>query len=453
MGTEISLKVSGSTLDWSKNSLGIDHGSLFQSTDHIMIPQHERYDMDETDEIDDERRLQWTVLRKPLAEVAERVELLGFTLDTIRAEYQNIVNNEVQERNGMIESFPNKYEPLDDLFCFDEFLMFIKSYNLRDLKDEYIDFDYSNRKQTQSFIKDMFTENTLKRIPRYDPYEDFFYSEKSAFISIINFMNPYSVIRLLSENENNNTEYVEWDYGEIVANGWVHINEIKTDIRREDSFLIATEGSSDSHILQKALRLLKPSVADFFRFIDVTSGHPFPGTGGLSKFAEGLVKIDVQNQIVFLLNNDSEGVEGFNKIMKMKLPLNMSCMCLPDLQEFESFPTRGPDGLMFSNINKTAAAIECYLDLTYSEYDSHSVRWTNYKKETGLYHGALEFKEYYANRFLEASNTKIIESGYDTGKLKVLLDEIISACSKVAGSIRIEKIKSHYPNLWTEEKL
>lgn len=453
MGTEISLKVSGSTLDWSKNSLGIDHGSLFQSTDHIMIPQYERYEMEETDEIDDERRLQWTVLRKPLAEAAERVELLGFTLDAIRAEYQNIVNNEIHERNGMIESFPNEYEPLEDLFSFDEFLVFIKKYNLRDLNDEYLDFDYSNRSQTHDLIKSMFTENTLKRIPRYDPFQDFFWSEKSAFISIINFMNPYSVIRLLSENENNNTEYVEWDYGEIVANGWVHINEIITEVRREDSFLIATEGSSDSHILQKAFRLLKPSVADFFRFIDVTSGHPFPGTGGLSKFAEGLVKIDVQNQIVFLLDNDSEGVEGFNKIMKMKLPLNMSCMCLPDLPEFESFPAQGPDGLTFSNINKTAAAIECYLDLNYSEYDHHSVRWTNYKKETGQYHGALEFKEYYANRFLDTSNTKIIESGYETGKLKVLLDAIIATCSKVTGSIRIEKIKSHYPNLWTEEKL
>jgi len=453
MGTEISLKVSGSTLVWSKNSLGIDHGSLFQSTDHIMIPQYDRYGMEETDEIDDERRLQWTVLRKPLSEVAKRAELLGFTLDAIRAEYQNIVNNEAQERKGMMESFPDEYEPIENLFSFDDFLIFIKQYSLKDLKDNHIEYDYSNRSQTQDFIKRKFTETTLKRIPCYDPNENFFWSEKSAFISIVNFMNPYSVIRILSENENNNTEYVEWDYGEIVANGWVNINEIKTEIRREDSFLIATEGSSDSHILQKAFRLLKPCVADFFRFIDVTSGHPFPGTGGLSKFAEGLVKIDIQNQIVFLLDNDCEGVEGFNKIMKMRLPHNMSCMCLPDLQDFESFPSRGPDGLTLANINKTAAAIECYLDLSYSEYDNHSIRWTNYKKETGLYHGALEFKEYYANRFLAMSDSNLLESGYDISKLEVLLEAIIETCSKVAGEIRISEINNHYPNLWTEEKI
>ncbi|MCV5282989.1 HEPN/Toprim-associated domain-containing protein, partial [Escherichia coli] len=34
MGTVISLEVSGVGLDWSKNSLGIDHGGLFQSADH-----------------------------------------------------------------------------------------------------------------------------------------------------------------------------------------------------------------------------------------------------------------------------------------------------------------------------------------------------------------------------------------------------------------------------------
>lgn len=453
MGTEISLKVSDSTLDSSNNCLGNDHGLLFQTNDHIMIPQHERYGLEETAEIDDERRLEWTVLRKPVSQAAERVELLGFTLEAIRAEYQNLVKHEIHSRNEMIEAYPDEWKPLENLLNFEEFLSFIKKYDLKELSDKYIDFDYSNRKEARDFINNLFSEDFLRRIPRYDPYNDFYWSEKTAFISIINFLHPYSIIRLLSENKNNHSEYVEWDYGEIVSNGWVNINEIKTEIGREDTFLIATEGSSDSHILQKALRLLKPSVADFFRFIDVTSGHPFPGTGGLSKFAEGLVKIDVQNQIIFVLDNDSEGCEGFNKIMKMKLPLNMSCMCLPDLQEFESFPAHGPDGLTLANINKTAAAIECYLDLNYNEYDTYSVRWTNYKKETGLYHGALEFKEYYAKRFLDTSDTKIIESGYDTGKLEFLLDAIIATCSKVTEAMRIEKIKSHYPNLWTEEKL
>ncbi|EMP7086515.1 TPA: hypothetical protein ME573_002341 [Klebsiella pneumoniae] len=451
MGTEISLKVSGAPIDWSKNSLGVDHGKLFQSADHIMIPQYELYGLEDTAEIDDERRLQWTVLRKPLVAVAERVELLGFSLNAIRAEYENIVKHEINRRNEMIEAYPDNIEPLENLFSFDEFMSLIKSYDLGRLDNEYIEFDYSNKEE--NLILKLFPKNILKRIPLYDHYNDSFWSEKTAFFSVINILHPYSIIKLLSENKNNHNEYVEWDYGEIVANGWVHINHIKTDISRENSFLIATEGSSDSHILQKAFRLIKPSVCDFFRFIDVTSGHPFPGTGGLSKFAEGLVKIDVQNQIIFVLDNDSEGVEAYNKIMKMKLPYNISCMCLPDLKEFESFPTCGPGGLSFSNINRTAAAIECYLDLTYSEYDSYTVRWTNYKKDTGMYQGALEFKEYYAKRYLDTPEAKLINSKYNTFKLEAVLNSIIDTCSKLSGAMRIEKIKTHYPNIWTEEKI
>ncbi|MCS6029534.1 hypothetical protein LNO20_17165 [Klebsiella quasipneumoniae subsp. quasipneumoniae] len=153
-----------------------------------------------------------------------------------------------------------------------------------------------------------------------------------------------------------------------------------------------------------------------------------------------------------MLDNDSEGVEAYNKIMKMKLPYNISCMCLPDLKEFESFPTCGPGGLSFSNINRTAAAIECYLDLTYSEYDSYTVRWTNYKKDTGMYQGALEFKEYYAKRYLDTPEAKLINSKYNTFKLEAVLNSIIDTCSKLSGAMRIEKIKTHYPNIWTEEK-
>lgn len=164
------------------------------------------------------------------------------------------------------------------------------------------------------------------------------------------------------------------------------------------------------------------------------------------------MKIDVQNQIIFLLDNDSEGVEAYNKIIKMKLPNNMSCICLPDLKDFESFPTCGPEGQILSNVNRTAAAIECYLDLTYSEYESYTVRWTNYKKETGKYQGALEFKEYYAKRFLDISEDKLINGKYDTLKLKALLNAIIESAFKLSGTIRIEEIKNHYPNIWTEEK-
>jgi len=37
VGTEITLEVGGLTLDWCKNSRGLDHGMLFQAKDRKRI--------------------------------------------------------------------------------------------------------------------------------------------------------------------------------------------------------------------------------------------------------------------------------------------------------------------------------------------------------------------------------------------------------------------------------
>ncbi|MFS7223183.1 HEPN/Toprim-associated domain-containing protein [Rahnella inusitata] len=452
MGTIISLTVSDIMLDASKNCMGSDHGVLFQKSDHVVLPEYFE-ELAKGEEPSEEQALSFTVLRKTLAEVADRVELLGFSLDVIRLEYDTLVKHITQGREENIECYPKDYEPLGVLYTFDEFQHFLNQYSLSDLSSENFEIDYQYPERNMELIKNKFPQSVIKKIPNFDPYNYTFWSEKSAFGCIINILHPYSLIRLLSENKKNRTEFVEWDYGKIVSNGWVHIEEIKTGVRREESFLIATEGTSDAHILSKAFKQIKPGVADFFRFIDVKARHPFPGTGGLAKFAEGLVKIDVQNQIVFVLDNDSEGVDALNKINAMILPDNMGCMCLPDLPEFERFPARGPGGLAIANINGQAAAIECYLDLNFGEYDTHFIRWTNYKEDIDSYQGSLDKKEYYARKYLNATDHKLINNEYDTSKLEALLKAVIGTCGRVAGRVRCDKIKNYYPNLWTEEKV
>ena len=139
------------------------------------------------------------------------------------------------------------------------------------------------------------------------------------------------------------------------------------------------------HILQHALALLRPGIADFFRFIDVSESHPFSGTGNLIKFAEGLAKIDVQNQVVFVLDNDAEGLDAYQRLSTLTLPANMRRIMLPERDTFRAFPAEGPEGLHSSDINHRAAAIECYLDLEVGGHPPAKVLWTNYKKGLGIY--------------------------------------------------------------------
>ncbi|MEL5575211.1 HEPN/Toprim-associated domain-containing protein [Serratia marcescens] len=447
MGTVISLRVSDITIDWSKNSLGLDHGILFQKEDHFVQPEYE--DEIEGSALSQENKLMRTVLRRPLSSLTDRLDLLGFSLETVRMEYETFIKTEL---GSWLETAPESSKP----FTFDELVEFINRHNIRDLSNENI----LNSKilVTESDFLDIFSENEkeeernrdilngLIKTPCFEMSQIEISSIREVFIDSLMFLHPYSILRLLCNNPSNSNEYIEWDYGLIVDSGWVKIQEINTSAKREDTFLIATEGTSDSAILKKALKILKPYIADFFSFIDVENGHPFPGTGGLYKFAEGLVKIDIQNRIIFMLDNDSEGVDAFQKIVKMKTPKNMKCMLLPDLCDFENFPTEGPNGTHLMNINKKAVAIECFLDLDYKNSKSPFIRWTNFKKETSTYQGSLQDKEYYAKKFIKTPIEKLEIDNYDTRKLKLLLEHIITESNKISGEIRIEAIKRHMAN-------
>ena len=239
-------------------------------------------------------------------------------------------------------------------------------------------------------------------------------------------------MRLLGDGKVNAKANVVWQYGLLVDAGWATEREFVSGARRRETFLIATEGSSDVHILKHALALLRPGIADFFRFIDVSESHPFSGTGNLVRFAEGLAKIDVQNQIVFLFDNDAEGLEAHQRLSGLALPQNMRGILLPELEAFRVFPTQGPEGFRDSNINRRAAAIECYLDLDVGGYPSAKVLWTNYKRALGVYEGRLEYKESYVKEFLKRTPETIANGSYDVSKIEPILDMLFSECAAMA---------------------
>ena len=174
--------------------------------------------------------------------------------------------------------------------------------------------------------------------------------------------------------------------------------------------------------------LLRPQISDFFRFIDMSEGHPFPGTGNLVKFARGLSSMDVHNNVVILLDNDCEGVEACGRIADLSLPTNMRAVVLPELEELRSIPARGPQGVKLADINKRAASIECYLDLEVRGLPPVEIVWTNYKSNLDAYQGALLAKEKYTKRFLKQSLTSLSNGSYNVAKLTAVLDEIYSTC-------------------------
>lgn len=427
MGTIINLKIGAVTLDWSKNSRGIDHGVLFQESDRTLIRSEETdYDYCQEHGVDTETAER--ALVRSLKSTVPRLELLGFTVAAAKAAYEVRLTEYLEFQDEMFER--DKADTLPPI-QFAEFIEFLGRHPIDTLDDTFVDgFGPEAKERIRSrFVSD----SAFNRFPLSEADDG--YSEASYFTYLIGVLHPYYIMRLLALVPNNLTSNIVWHYGPMVDSGWVQEEEFASCARREQTFLIATEGSSDVHILKHAISLLMPEVQDFFRFIDVSERHPFSGTGSLVKFAEGLVKIDVQNRIVFLFDNDAEGWSAFEEVQRYSLPPNMRTMVLPELDEFRQFEAFGPQGIKEGDINRRAAAIECYLDLRLEGKPPARAVWTNYKKDRHDYQGSLEHKDTYTRAFMEQTQQTLATGDYDVTKLRIVLDHIFRECSAIAAQL------------------
>ena len=424
MGTEISLDVGGMTVDWSKNTRGADHGVLFQASDRTRI-RSDQIDYDYFQADDPELAEMEAAFASSLGNILPRLELMGYSLDSVESAYNRAAEDDRERRARFSDlGVEVSQQPLG----FDEFCDFVTAHPIENLDDTYPPGD---TRTDEELIGRFADHATTVRIP-YSPPAGDQYSERSQFGSLLAFLPPYAVLRLLAENPANLDASVVWQYGPLVDAGWAEPAEFNPGAGRSHTFLIATEGSSDAGILKRALCSLRPDIADFFKFVDMNDGYPFVGTGNLRNFAAGLAAIDVQNNVLFVLDNDAEGVDACTKIKAMRLPSNMRATCLPELAEFEAVPCRGPDGVLASDINRRAAAIECYLDLDAPGQPIAEVRWTNFKQKSGVYQGALQNKESYTRVFHKQTAKSLTDGSYDTRKIALVLDHIFEVCCEIA---------------------
>ena len=419
MGTVIDLRIGPIKIDWAKNNMGADHGALFQEQDRTHIRSDQtNYEYCAEHALDTEPAER--AFARPLKSVIPRLELMGHTLTAAQAEYEV----QLAEWIELNEDEANSPQGLS----FSEFVEFLARHPIGVLDDTVVEgFEPDDMAR---LIGRFAGDPAIVRIPIIE--HDFGYSEATYFGGLISFLSVYSLLRLLALVPENLTADVVWHYGPIVDSGWVNEEAFFPCARRNQTILIATEGSSDVHILKHAISLLMPEVQDFFRFIDVSDRHPFSGTGSLVKFAEGLVKIDVQNQILILFDNDAEGWAAFEAVQGYKLPPNMRTMVLPELDDFRDFEAYGPQGVQAGDINRRAAAIECYLDLNLPGRPPARVLWTNYKKEYNVYQGSLEYKDSYMKAFLDQTAETLAAGGYNISKLRIVMDHIFAECRSTA---------------------
>lgn len=393
MGSIVSLGIGNLEIDWGKNNHFINHSRLFKPSDQGVIDYHTY----------ERKTYEQTGFSSPLRKVKLRLDLLGYSLKAIKRIYEECLND-----------YPDYYPKFN--LTFEDFSKVISSIDIDRIKlsDDYPDYDLG-----EYASKVVLSQSEFEGLREHVDTQD---NDIGTFFENLD---PYVQLRLLAENPKNQDLKLEWRTHDIVEGGWVTEDELFEDLNDREKILIVTEGSSDAFIIKRAIKLLRPDISDFFTFVDMEDHYPFSGTGNLFRFYQGLVSIRMLNKCLFVFDNDAEGIEKYEKAKAIDAPDNLRVAKLPDLEEFSSFLTVGPNGEQKANVNGKAVAIECFLDLSYKSRNTPIIRWSSYKSSLDSYQGALEEKEYYTKQFKKVSS---LEETYDFGKLNILVQHIIESC-------------------------
>ena len=415
MSTEILLSVGRLEMDWGKNFNYSDHSQLFQLCDLREVPYYYRTGNHTYREGEEDFEYETTTklregLAKPIEHVVERLNLLGYTMKHARQEFEYVC------RMTRVDS---------EKLSFEQFAEALGTVDVASVSADYGDEGRYGRFFRYVLFYKLGLDNLV---------DDAEYVRNVTGEALEN-LSASTILRLVAANPAARGLPVIWHFADFEEDeGWPRREDIVRPVHQEDRFLVVTEGSSDAEVLRRALDLLKPHLADFFYFVDMSEGYPFTGTGNLHRFTKGLGSIEIQNNIVILYDNDAEGVLGFKKTVDLNLPENIRVLKLPDLGEFEQFRTLGPAGPAYADINGRAAAIECYLDVG----PEAVVRWTNYKKELDCYHGELLGKRAAMLSFLRQAG---VGGNYDFSKIAAVLETVLSECAAMRESARLAKFE------------
>ena len=330
--------------------------------------------------------------RATLRSILPRLELLGSTLPAVELRFN--------------KPYVTYDEPHD--IPFKEALELVRTVDLSSLgKDDGRDHAGLLPAEYQQRLEDPLTDR-YGRSPGWD------------LSTLLDRLSPYDILRVLAERPENLDLIVQWDFMNVVESGYFERKDFSVGAEGE-GFLIVTEGTSDTKVIQHAFSILRPEIADFFQFVDMEDNYPFGGHGNLMNFMRGLRSIGKADGVLAIFDNDTVGVLSLAQLKQLG---GVNAIKLPDLEEFKSFPTIGPSGEHLTDINGKAAAIECYLKLP----PRCRIRWTNYEPRAGAYQGSIDQtsgeKSAQQDEFLRTNRA----DDYPFEKMEKVLDLIVEAC-------------------------
>lgn len=356
--------------------------------DPMLMTMFRESDKKEYDYFDEDDEIQTATKYSNRVEMIKlRLDIMGFTLESTKKEF--LLNNNDHfsfEQNGIDEEWEEV--PIEG-YTFDNWMnemrWIIKSgqYSFELIK---VLENHENRLRY----------NILNEHEHGDTIFGFACSDTRYFF------------RAIIELFDNNEEFY-LDYSDLVNGGYyskedklceLSLQNLADGYAANEKTIIITEGSSDIAIIKRSLGVLYPDVIDYYSFMDFEHSNAQGSASSLVGYVKAFIGSGLRTRVIALFDNDTAAQEAIITLNKIKVPSNIKVLTYPYLKYAEDYPTIGPHGIAFMNINGLAGSIELYLgrDILTNTGQEHPtkyipVQWKGYSKALKKYQGEILNKE------------------------------------------------------------
>lgn len=395
MGQYCELYISDYPIATSKNEIDPFILSLFQPEDlksftrKISERNQLLYGRGDTDDEEYEKAVEYSNTSKS---IKDRLEIMGFTLKKVKAEFQIDKQESVDSlkyyiKNKTFGDSEDIYKRLEieakllESSSFEDFLQASK---------EIIDNKYRYKVKVEELPKE--TNSLILYLLEYDngldrfPYNHDLRVLLRALLEITpnDSKITYDITELIDSEREDDIEEI---YEDTIQN-------ITYDYELGEKFLILTEGSTDIQILQDAMNVLYPHLRGYYSFMDFGISNAAGSTSSLVASVKSFVGAGIKNRVIALFDNDTAAESAIRGLNKTLIPGNIKILKYPDIKLAEDYPTLGPTGISNMNVNGLACSIELYLgkDILQNDNGYIPIQWKGYDQAVGKYQGEVTDK-------------------------------------------------------------
>lgn len=436
MGSYAYLRIGDIQLSWTKDDFDPSVMMLFSEKDKRVLPNSPANGAAECDDDLEEGPSVIVQYAISIAVARDRLEFMGFTLSRVRQHFQSGIDERRADLSrravsppwtntpGMKAWLDREREVVDSL-TFENWL-------------EWLSYIVSNRLKPDRryWFNDEISEQQLPLTIRY--------MLGRSDMDLLGFpsIDLRDPMRAIVEVVDAEAEVI-YDLTDLVGGGYVEAQDDLCAYARRDmaedflvnhKVVVLTEGNVDKWVLEGALELLYPHLAEYYSLMDFESARAPGGASALVSTVKAFIGAGIVNRIVALFDNDTAARSAMRALDGVTIPENVRVLRYPDAHSACSYPTLGPQGTVKMNINGLAGSIELYFGhdvLLGADGNLTPVQWRGYDERLRDYQGEIMNKAELQSRFsakLQAcrGNPSLI-SDCDWGDIRLILDALRAA--------------------------